>query len=182
MEAEVLRDSILHVSGSLDATIGGKEISQEFGLTTTRRSIYFEHHGEGRMQFLDLFDAADPCDAYRRTASVRPQQALAMANSELSLRQGRVLARKLSAELKDQAAFINAAFEQVLSRPPTTAEAKASAVFLAQQIQLFEGATAEELATSSKDKAVTASTDPVMRVRENLVQALFSHHDFVTIR
>ena len=34
------------------------------------------------MQFLDLFDAADPCDAYRRTTSVRPQQALAMARRQ----------------------------------------------------------------------------------------------------
>ena len=182
MEAEVLRDSILHVSGSLEATVGGKEIGQELGLTTPRRSIYFEHHGEGRMQFLDLFDAADPCDAYRRTASVRPQQALAMANSALTLRQGRLLARKLAAELEDQASFINAAFEQILSRSPTTTEAKASATFLAQQIQLFENANPEELATKLKDNTVVASTDPVMRARENLVQTLFSHHDFVTIR
>ena len=29
---------------------------------------------------------------------------------------------------------------------------------------------------------VTASKDPALRARENLVQVLFSHNDFVTIR
>ena len=49
------------------------------------------------MEFLDLFDAANPCDAYRRTASVLPQQALALTNSELALRLSRLLAGRLSA-------------------------------------------------------------------------------------
>lgn len=188
MQAEVLRDSVLHVSGSLDATIGGKEIDESLGLTTPRRSIYFEHHGEGRMQFLDLFDAADPCDAYRRSTSIRPQQALAMANSELVIRQGRVLAKRLSEEL-DQSSdaetdigFIDTAFEQILSRLPTPAESEASTIFLKKQIALFASAKAEELANAVEGETVPASVDPLARARENFVQALFSHHDFVTIR
>ena len=181
MEAEVLRDSILATSGSLDLTIGGKEIDQKLGLTTPRRSIYFEHHGEGRMQFLDLFDAADPCDAYRRTTSVRPQQALAMANSELSLREGRLLARRLGEKLSQEPLFITAAFETVLSRTPTAAETEASRMFLRRQTELFAAATKEELA-APKGALVPASTDPATRARENFVQALFNHHDFVTIR
>ncbi len=189
MEAEVLRDGILYVAGSLDTTLGGKEIDQKLGLTTPRRSLYFDHHGEGRMQFLDLFDAADPCDAYRRTTSIRPQQALAMANSDLVVRQGRVLARKLAAEINEQSyradhktSFINAAFRQVLCRPPSDAESAASAAFLERQTKLFQNADPDELATTSKDAANSASTDPEIRARENLIQALFSHHDFVTIR
>ncbi|MBP85648.1 MAG: colicin uptake protein [Planctomycetaceae bacterium] len=189
MEAEVLRDSVLYASGSLDATVGGKEIDQSLGLTTPRRSLYFEHHGEGRMQFLDLFDAADPCDAYRRTTSIRPQQALAMANSELAVQQGRLLTGKLISELNSQdnadehsTRFVNAAFEQVLSRPPTATELAASEAFLQKQTDLFASASAEDLAATEKDEAVAPSTDPATRARENLVQALFSHHDFVTIR
>jgi hypothetical protein len=193
MEAEVLRDSMLYVSGTLDATVGGKEIDQNLGLTTPRRSIYFEHHGEGRMQFLDLFDAADPCDAYRRTTSIRPQQALAMANSELAIRLGRLLARQLTAALASEGnsqenasasgtSFVAAAFEQVLSRAPTAAELAASEAFLLKQIELFASAKAEDLAATAKDEAVAPSADPATRARENFVQALFSHHDFVTIR
>ena len=189
MEAEVLRDSILSVSGSLDSTVGGKEIDQDTGLTTPRRSIYFEHHGEGRMPFLDLFDAADPCDAYQRTTSVRPQQALAMANSELCLREGRLLARRLADQTIDQigtttdeTTFINVAFEQVLNVLPTAEVAQASRDFLETQRQLYASSSDEELTTAPTGQQVLPSTDPVLRARESFVQALLNHHDFVTIR
>jgi len=189
MEAEVLRDSVLAVAGSLDKTLGGKEIDQQLGLTSPRRSIYFEHHGEGRMQLLDLFDEADPCDAYRRTTSIRPQQALAMANSELTLRQGRLLARRLGKQIDNHhsadertADFVTAAFEQVLTRPPTARELAASKQFLDRQVELFASTDAATLAAGPKDAAVSASTEPLARAREDFVQALFSHHDFVTIR
>jgi len=182
MQAEVVRDSILWVAGSLDARIGGREISQAEGLTTSRRSVYFDHHGEGRMAFLDLFDAADPCDSYRRTKSVRPQQALAMTNSELSLREGRLLARSLSGGGSDDVAFVTAAFQQVLTRLPTPAEREASLEFLSQQLALFRATQPTELAVDPKQLPVPPSADPDLRARESLVQALFSHTDFLTIR
>ena len=202
MEAEAIRDSILHASGQLDYTIGGKEIDQEKGMTVPRRSIYFEHHGEGRMQILDLFDAANPIDCYRRSTSVRPQQALVMANSALALRQGRLLARKLERELgegemgksedkelgrKGDEVFITAAFEQLLTRKPTTAELETSISFLRRQVELFgrlgaEKLAAEESTGESENRPLAASTNLVTRARENLVQALFSHSDFVTVR
>jgi mono/diheme cytochrome c family protein len=177
MEAEEVRDAILHTAGELDPTPFGPEIPQEQGLTNRRRSLWFAHHGEGRMGFLELFDAANPCDAYRRTSSVLPQQALALTNSELVQRQGRVLAKKLWAAVGADGddAFVRAAFEQVLSRPPREVELAASRDFLVRQAELFTG---------SKLAAVPdgPSTDPAARARENLVQALFNHTDFVTIR
>lgn len=168
MEAEVVRDSLLYVSGDLDATMGGPEIPQAEGLKSRRRSLYFAHHGESRMEFLDLFDAANPCDAYRRTTSVLPQQALALSNSDLAIQQGRSLARKLwqAVGAASEAAFIQAAFEQVLGRPPTPAESAASAAFLRRQVEVLS----------------PGQTDSAGRARENLVHALFNHNDFVTIR
>jgi hypothetical protein len=150
-----------------------------------RRSLYFEHHGEGRMPFLDLFDAADPCDCYRRSTSVRPQQALAMSNSELVLREGRLLARGLAKQLGKQASdedLVIAAFEQILTRRPRTQEQQAAIEFLVGQRKLFLSAEPAELAAGVKNNKVPASTDPATRAIENLMQALFSHHDFVTIR
>jgi hypothetical protein len=173
MEAEVLRDSILHTAGELDMALGGKEIEQGLGLTTPRRSLYFEHHGEGRMPFLDLFDAANPCDCYRRSTSVRPQQALAMANGELPAAKGAALAAKLTEVLASAdrvESFIFAAFEQVLARPPTAEELAAATRFLDKQQALLEN-----VGQQSGDAAR-------MRARASLVQALFSHQDFVTIR
>jgi hypothetical protein len=182
MEAEVVRDSILYAAGELDLKLGGQEIPHEQGLTSHRRSLYFAHHGESRMEFLALFDEADPCDAYRRTISVLPQQALALSNSELELRQGRMLAHKLwkgvAADPAHEAAFIRAAFEQVLSRPPAEAEQTASAAFLARQARLFE-ANKPAVQATGRDGP---SADPAERARENLIHALFNHNDFVTIR
>lgn len=168
MEAEVVRDSLLHVAGELDAKIGGPEIPHEQGLTVKRRSLYFAHHGESRMMFLDLFDAANPCDAYRRSVAVLPQQALAMSNSELTIE----LARTLTAKLAKESDFVTAAFEQILSRPPKEAEAKASLAFLARQTELFE----------ANRKELKPGEQPATRAKENLVQALFNHSDFVTVR
>jgi hypothetical protein len=180
LEAEVIRDGMLAVAGELDTTAGGPEIPQEQGLSSRRRSLYFAHHGEARMEFLDIFDAANPCDAYRRTASVLPQQALAMTNSELALRLSRVLAGKLRASAKGDEEFVPAAFEQVLGRLPREVEMDASAKFLARQRELFE-ANAAELKPAPKQSA-GPSADPTQRARENLILALFNHTDFVTVR
>ena len=182
MQAEVVRDSILWVAGSLDGRIGGREISQAQGLVSPRRSVYFDHHGEGRMGFLDLFDAADPCDCYRRTRSVRPQQALAMVNSELALQQGRRLARRLSETAIEEPGFVAAAFRQVLAREPSQAEAAACIEFLAQQLTIFKASGAVKPVADPKPAAVPPSADYRLRARESLVQALFSHTDFLTIR
>ena len=172
VEAEVVRDSLLHVAGDLDVAIGGPELPQDQGLTSRRRSLYFSHHGEARMEFLELFDVANPCDAYVRSTSILPQQALAMSNSDLALRQSRILSAKLwkatEAEKDREAAFVAMAFERVLSRPAKYAERKAATAFLARQRKLF---------VESK-----LAADPHERSRENLIHALFNHSDFVTVR
>jgi len=79
-----------------------------------------------------------------------------------------VLARKLSAS-GDAKAFARAAFEQILNRPPSERELAVTTAFLAKQEALFRTET----------KVVA---NPGARARENLVQALFNHNDFVTIR
>ena len=95
MEAEEVRDSLLHLAGALDPALGGPEIDLARALTSRRRSLYFTHHGEARMPFLELFDAPDACDAYRRTTSVVPQQALALVNNDMLLDLSRELADRL---------------------------------------------------------------------------------------
>jgi len=167
MEAEVVRDSLIHVAGELNTSVGGVEIAQDQAQTTRRRSIYLAHHGETRAEFLDLFDAANPCDAYRRTTSVLPQQALALSNSEMAGRLARDLERKLPADWSDTD-FVTAAFEQVLGRPPRPAEATAALAFLDRQVTLFE--------------SQLVNADPDARARANLIHALFNHTDFVTVR
>ena len=102
----MVRDSLLHAAGQLDLTMGGPEIEDTQQAASRRRTLYFSLHPEvgGQPQFLELFDAPDPCECYRRTESLVPQQALALTNSRLAVDQGRLLARALSAEVgSDQA-------------------------------------------------------------------------------
>ena len=182
MEAELVRDSVFAVAGQLDLAMGGPEIDCKDGLTSKRRSLYFRHAPEKQMVFLQLFDAAAPTECYQRRDSVIPQQALALVNSELTIAQSRLLARRLAVET-DPRAFVITAFEQVLSRRPTEAEIEPCVRFLDQQQTRFAqqtppaGITTSDPADSSKPAA-----DPALRARENLVHVLMNHNDFVTIR
>src|SRR5262249_22323843 len=84
LEAEAVRDGILHAAGELDRRVGGPVLENKEEATSRRRSLYFSVYPEdgGSLKFLELFDAPDPCECYRRTESIVPQQALAMTNSK----------------------------------------------------------------------------------------------------
>jgi len=134
------------------------------------------------MQFLELFDGPDPCDCYRRTTSIMPQQALALMNNELVLAASRTLAERLWQELPaaggpataDAAAsdawFVTAAFEQILTRPPTAQETALSLEFLKRQRSAYAAA------------GVASGEQAAARSRVSLIHALFNHNDFITIR
>ena len=188
MEAEVVRDSILHMSGRLDAKLHGPAIEQTREQTTRRRSLYISHHGEGRAPFLQLFDAADPVDCYRRSHSVTPQQALAMSNSQLSRTQSRLIARELSGEIASHGqppgdqAFVRAAFEQILGRVPTDEEQQTCREFMKEQSELYRQSEVPRVEPKVAAGFVPPAAGATDRARENLVHVLLSHNDFVTIR
>jgi hypothetical protein len=158
--------------------MGGPELADNLGQTSRRRSLYFRTTPDNKMEMLGLFDLANPNECYERRESVMPQQSLALLNSALALDLSRLLARKLASEKKE--AFAAAAFEWVLSRPPSKEEMILSLKFLqAQEAQLVRGGTPFAGANAAK---VPAAKAPAQRARENLVQVLFNHNDFVTIR
>jgi len=186
MESEIVRDSILAVSGQLDTTRGGPVLDPASADTILRRSFYFSVYpeGGGKIEMLGLFDPPDPCDCYQRSSSVVPQQSLALVNSRLVLDQSRLLARGLVEELSadgkfSEEMFIQALFEQVLSRQATGEEKSVCRAFLEKQEVLFNAA---DLASDKTPEGrVAPSADPAQRARESLVRALFSHNDFITI-
>jgi hypothetical protein len=182
MEAELVRDNVLFVAGSLDPAMSGPEIDQNAGLTNPRRSLYFRHAPEKLMTFLKLFDAANTNACYRRDESVVPQQALALANSPLSLGEARKLAGLLARSHGDPDGFIAAAFERVLSRAPTPDEQAACAEYLAEQTRRLASPSGLTPFTEGPAPAVPPSNDPAQRARENLVHVLMNHNDFVTVR
>jgi hypothetical protein len=159
MEAEAVRDSVLTITGQLDHGFGGPDLDHRQGLTTFRRSVYYRHANEKQVLFLTLFDAANVNECYQRSTSVVPQQALALANSPLTLDASRRLAERLTAEVGPSAdeAFVSAAYRHVLGRLPSAEELRECIGFLA--------ARAER-----------------PRARTSLVHVLLNHHDFVTVR
>ena len=156
MEAQVVRDSLLHLSGELDLTMGGSSVDPDG--ETKRRSIYFNHSPEKRSLFLSTFDDADLLQCYRRSESVVPQQALALSNSELAFKAAGRIAGKWGAE-KDSSALINELFLQILGRSPDEEEIGECVAFLSN----FPSGQGQ-------------------RARSQLVHALLNHNDFVTIR
>ena len=116
-----------------------------------------------------------------------PQQALSLANSPLALTQARRLARHLSqatagaAPISD-AEFIRAAFQAVLTREPYPNELASSDKFLQHQVARLADSSQLTRTTTGLATSVPPSTDPLLRVRENLVHVLLNHQDFVTIR
>jgi hypothetical protein len=158
MEGELVRDNLLQAAGDLDTTMGGPEIDHSKGLTSKRRSIYLQIAAEKEVEFLKIFDGPSVTECYMRHPSVVPQQALALANSELALREAKTLASELTAEKPDD--FVEAAYRRVLARDPKPEEKKLCGEFL----------SAEEKKSSEA------------RARQDLVLVLFNHNDFVTIR
>jgi hypothetical protein len=181
-EAEVVRDTLFAVAGNLDSRMGGPAIDHAAGLTVPRRSLYFEHAAEKQMEFLQIFDGAGVSECYRRKESILPQQALALANSDLSLRQARRLARVLSNDAgSDSAGFVTAAFERVLGRGPTDLEQHECLGFLEPGVTWAVSGVRGSNPPADPDGRAPA-TDPALRRRESMVHVLLNHHDFVTIR
>ena len=188
LEAEIVRDATLSVAGSLDPSMGGEEIDQNAGLTNHRRSVYFRSTKEKKMTFLSLFDSPNVVECYRRSESIAPQQALAMANSPLTLAQSRILAKKLSDSLGNVAAeeasktFVSKAFVGILCRQPSGEELAACLDFLTEQSKRLSDGASLSAFTAGPAASVPPASDPAQRARENLVHVLLNHNDFVTVR
>ena len=156
MESQVIRDSLLSLAGTLNVDIGGPSVPPSQQDQSTRRSLYFFHSNNDRNQFLTTFDEALVKDCYRREQSIVPQQALALANSSLSLS----CAQKIADRLKVEAdlPFIVDAFTVMLGIRPNEAEIAACQ----QALESWRGNPS--------------------RARSNLIWALINHNDFVVLR
>jgi hypothetical protein len=160
MESQVVRDSLLHLAGELDLTLGGPAIETPQQEASKRRSLYFFHSAIERNRFLMTFDEADPLDCYRRRDSIIPQQALALSNSKLA----GMMAEKIAARVpaKD---FAREAFTWLLGYAPTANELAACEEAMARWVDLNK-----------------MRPDAQQRARAQLIGALLNHNDFVTIR
>jgi hypothetical protein len=167
LEAQVVRDAMLALAGTLDAVMGGPPVPEGQQADSRRRSLYFWHSDISRNLFLTTFDDAAVAECYRRDQSIVPQQALALSNAALAHDAAATIAARIGgagAAATDDAAFLDRAFAVVLHRPPTVEEKAAC------------------LAAIEKWRAVEKPAGNADPARAHAVWTLFNHNDFVTLR
>lgn len=146
IESEVLRDSILAISGRLDPAMYGPPIPvfltpfmQGRGRPGNsgpldgagRRSVYQSVNRNFLNPFMLTFDTPQPATTVgRRARSNVPAQALIMLNSEFVHAQADVWAKRLAASPPD-ADVLNLAYQQAFARVPTESERTAMNQFVA---------------------------------------------------
>ena len=168
MEAQTVRDTLLHLAGELDLTLGGPSIPVN-NEASRRRSLYFVHSHNEHQKFLSMFDDASVLECYRRAESIVPQQALALENSPLATTMAEKIAQRLAAANPNASDrdFIRSAFLTVLSIEPTESEFST----------LLDALTRLTNAAKAKNRP-----NPESQARANLIHALVNHNDFVTVR
>src|SRR5262249_27876853 len=115
LDAEAIRDAMLHVSGELDARAGGPyvpskrtpegivEVPEKTG-GAHRRSIYLQQRRTQVVTFLQLFDSPSIVTTCgKRSPSTVPLQSLALLTSELARARARAFAARLAREAGDDA-------------------------------------------------------------------------------
>ena len=157
LQAELIRDAMLAISGQLDATLFGPYVAtrqtsvgevvvnpQDAG--ARRRSIYLQQRRSQTLSMLKVFDApaiATVCTT--RPSSTVPLQSLSLLNSDFAVVTAEAFAKRLRTETDGtDAALIQRAWLLAVARAPTATEQQVSAEFLAGQRAQYTGEQAGE--------------------------------------
>jgi hypothetical protein len=138
MDAEVIRDDLLAVSGDLDKKMFGKgTLNQE----DKRRSIYLTVKRDKLIPILQLFDAPDAIQSVgKRNVTTVPPQALAMMNSPFIRKLSEKFAKRVRPDGKkslDQT--VNDVYAIALSRKPSPEEQQQMLQFIHYQTESYGG-------------------------------------------
>jgi hypothetical protein len=161
LDAEVIRDALLAVSGQLDEKMFGPSV--EAYLTSFmegrgrpgksgpldgegRRSIYLKVRRNFLNPMFQAFDYPTPFTTIgRRTSSNVPAQALSLLNGELVNQQAALWASRLLGDVSGDAdARIDRLYREAFARPPTGDERSAAAEFLVQQQSSYGSNNADD--------------------------------------
>ncbi|MBM83235.1 MAG: hypothetical protein CMJ78_21955 [Planctomycetaceae bacterium] len=179
LEAEAIRDSILSVSGKLNATMKGSILPSKNRAyvtstanvnpnvyVTDRRSIYLPVVRSAIYEVLQAFDFADPSviNGSRQTTTVAPQ-ALFMMNSAFVADKTKAWAEQLTAEFDNDRDQIRHMYRLAFSRNPNDTEVARAVAFVDfYQRRLVAGGKPED--ASSRLSAWQALCRVVMAANE----------------
>ena len=155
LEAEIIRDSLLAVSGSLDPTLYGPSVTPYISEHQdgrgkpprpgpldgkSRRSLYI---GVRRNFLTPLFLAFDyplPTSTIgRRNTSTVPSQALMMMNNEFVALEAQRWAERLLRDTPDRSGRIHSMYLRAFARPPKEDEMREVSAFLSRQANRYDG-------------------------------------------
>jgi hypothetical protein len=149
LEAEAVRDVVLHVSGRLDLRMGGPSF-QDFVVQHPEHSPHYEYHlhdpGDPQTHrrsvyrflvrsqpqpFMTTLDCADPSMRVdKRNESLSPLQALALLNNGMMVAMSKHCAERLEGEESVRSDQIEKLFDRSLGRKPTPEERAALEVYI----------------------------------------------------
>jgi hypothetical protein len=153
LEAEMVRDALLAVSGRLDAAAGGSLVQwknddytpkDDVSAASVRRSVYLPIVRDRVFDVFTIFDFANPSvGTAKRTPTVVSHQALFFLNSPLVKDSARAFAETLLATWPhDPLARIKLAYERAWGRLPTATESERAMRFVASVTRSSEPAAA----------------------------------------
>jgi mono/diheme cytochrome c family protein len=164
VEAEVIRDSMLAVSGTLDETMFGPGT---LDMGHKRRSIYFMIKRSKLIPFLQVFDAPEPLVSVGgRPATTVAPQALMFMNSPYVREYATNFAKLLLKDNSSTEQIVKAGYWKALSRDPNPQELAATAEFIDTQTESYKN----EKQSNPRELAVT-----------DFCQTLFSLNEFIYI-
>jgi hypothetical protein len=132
LDFESLRDSLLAVTGKLDASFGGQPFDGVMNPSTNRRTIYAFVNRNDLPGVFRVFDFADiDTSAADRPQTTVPQQSLFAMNSPFILAQARRLASECHEASQDDSIRLSILYQKVFSRPMTDDERELGLQFLA---------------------------------------------------
>ncbi len=188
MEAEILRDSILSVSGKLNPQMGGAGIKPRIradlltasqrnkwpvlateGPEQWRRSVYVYVKRQLLMPMMELFDAPVTTEsAARRTESVVPTQALVLMNDEFVEDQAGFLAERAAEQGGDLPSVVGRIYALAMSRPPADARLQQALAFVQSRENGYAGEKVQP--AQARHRALT-----------DLAHVLFNSSEFIHI-
>ncbi len=131
LEAEIIRDAVLAVGGSLDPTMYGPSILDN----TPRRSVYLRVKRSELIPFMTMFDAPEPTQSIgERVSTTLPTQALTMMNSPFVRQQAEKLVTRIrpSADVPLETS-VDRAYQFAFARQPSKEERDRMLGFVNQQ-------------------------------------------------
>jgi hypothetical protein len=149
LEGEIIRDSLLAVSGRLNRAMGGPGVfppvpaeavqgTQAWKASPdprdhVRRSVYIFARRNLRFPFLEAFDAPDSnLSCPKRERSTTAPQALALLNATDVTEAAKALAARVAAEASSQQERVILAYRLALGRRPSATEMRLAREFLAE--------------------------------------------------